>query len=62
MKKVKGYISVRALGTYNYEFYVPDDATDEDIKKKVYEVEQMSHRYSVEEGYKEVIETRYVKR
>lgn len=33
MKKVSGYISVRALGTYNYEFYVDDDTTDEEIKK-----------------------------
>lgn len=29
MKKVSGYISVRALGCYDYEFYVDDDATDE---------------------------------
>ena len=27
MKKVSGYISVRALGTYDYEFYVDDDVT-----------------------------------
>ena len=32
MKKVSGYISVRALGTYDYEFYVDDDATDEEIE------------------------------
>ena len=39
MKKVSGYISVRALGTYNYEFYVDDDATDEEIEQKVAEYE-----------------------
>ncbi len=32
MKKVSGYISVRALGCYDYEFYVDDDATDEEIE------------------------------
>lgn len=62
MKKVSGYISVRALGTYDYEFYVDDDATDEEIEQKVAEYEQMSHNYSVEEGYEAYTETRYRKR
>lgn len=35
MKKVSGYISVRALGCYDYEFYVDDNATDEEIEQKV---------------------------
>lgn len=62
MKKVSGYISVRALGTYDYEFYVDDDATDEEIERKVKEYEQLSHDYSVEEGYEAYTETRYRKR
>ena len=56
MKKVSGYISVRALGTYDYEFYVDDDATDEEIKQKVSEYERLSHGYNVEEGYEVYIE------
>lgn len=32
MKKVSGYISVRALGSYEYEFFLDDNATDEDQK------------------------------
>lgn len=35
MKQVKGYIYVRALGEYDWEFYVPDDATDDEIKEQV---------------------------
>lgn len=62
MKKVSGYISVRALGTYNYEFYVDDDATDEEIGQKVEEHEQLSHWHDVEEGYEAYTETRYRKR
>ncbi|MFR3159562.1 MAG: hypothetical protein ACLTOK_15030 [Anaerobutyricum soehngenii] len=62
MKKVSGYISVRALGCYDYEFFVDDNATDEEIKQKVAECEQMSHDYSVEEGYESYTETRYRKR
>lgn len=62
VKKVSGYISVRALGTYNYEFYVDDDAKDEEIEQKVAKYEQLSHRHDVEEGYETYTETRYRKR
>ena len=62
MKKVSGYISVRALGCYDYEFYVDDDATDEEIEQKVAECEQPSHSYNVEEGSEAYTEKRYRKR
>lgn len=61
MKKVSGYISVRPLGTYHYEFYVDDDATDEEIEQKVEEYEQLSHSYDVEDGYEAYTETKYRK-
>lgn len=38
MKKVSGFIDVRALGHYDFEFYVDDNATDEEIKQKVDDV------------------------
>ena len=57
MKKVSGYISVRALGCYDYEFYVDDNATDEEIEQKVAEYEKLSHSYNVEEGYEAYTET-----
>lgn len=62
MKKVSGYISVRPLGTYNYEFYVDDDATDEEIKKEVERYEQLSRNYEVEEGYESYTEIKYRKK
>lgn len=65
MKKVSGYVSVRALGCYNFEFYVDDNATDEEIKRKVDKTMQLSHsysvEYSVEEGYEEYTEVKYRK-
>ena len=61
MKKGSGYSSVRALGCYDYEFYVDDDATDEEIEQKVAEHEQFSRSYSVEEGYEAYTETKYRK-
>lgn len=62
MKKVKGYIYVRALGEYNWEFYVPDDATDEEIKEQVEEICNYDIDYAVEDGYEEYTETRYRKK
>ena len=55
MKKVSGCIDVRALGHYDFEFYVDDNATDEEIKKKVDDVCDYYISYDVEEGYEEYL-------
>ena len=57
MKKVTGYIDVRALGRYDFSFYVDDNATDEEIEQKVEDVCDYYIDYDVEEGYEEVTET-----
>lgn len=62
MKKVSGYIDVRALGCYDFEFYVDDNATAEEIQKKVDEVANWSMDYTVESGYEEYTEIRYRKK
>lgn len=62
MKKVTGCIDVRALGHHDWEFYVEDDATDEEIKKKVDEVCDYYIDYDVEEGYEAYTEVCYRKK
>lgn len=62
MKKVSGYIDVRALGCYDFEFYVDDNTTEEEIKKKVDEICDYSISYDVEAGYEEYTEVRYRKK
>ena len=61
-KKVSGYISVRALGQYNFEFYVDDNATDKDIEEKVDEMCNYYIDYDVEPGYEEYTEICYRKK
>lgn len=62
MKKVTGCIDVRALGCYDFEFYVEDDMTDDEIKKKVDDVCDYYIYYDVEDGYEAVQETVYRKK
>ena len=61
MKKVSGYVSVRALGCYDFEFFVDDNATDEEIQEQVDKTMELSCHYDVEEGYEEYTEVKYRK-
>ena len=62
MKKVSGYVSARPLGCYDFELFVDDNTTDEEIKQKVNEIMELSHNYTVEEGYEEYTEVKYRKK
>ena len=62
MKKVTGCIDVRALGHYDWEFYVEDNATDEEIKQKVENICDYYISYDVEEGYETYTKVCYRKK
>ena len=62
MKKVSGCIDVRALGHYDFEFYVEDDVTKEEIEKQINDMCQYSHYYDIEECYEEYTEVCYRKK
>lgn len=62
MKKVSGYISVKALGCYDYEFFVDDNTTDEEIEQMINDRIMMSANYDIEEGYEEYTEVKYRKK
>lgn len=54
--------SVKALGCYDFEFYVDDDATDEEIRQQVDDTMMLSYDYEVEDGYEEYTEVLHRKR
>ena len=56
-KKVSGYIYVRALGQYEFEFFVPDNYTKEQINQAVEDKCNYFIDYNVEDGYEEVTRT-----
>ena len=62
MKRVTGCIDVRALGCHNFEFYVDDNTTDEEIKQMVDDACDYFISYDVEGGYEEYTEVRYRKK
>lgn len=62
MKRVKGYIYARPLGEYNFDFYVPDDTSDKEIKRLVEDRLEFAMNYEVEEGYEAYTEVKYRRR
>ena len=61
MRKVTGCIDVRALGVHEFEFYVDDDATEEEIKQKVEDTCDYYISYNIESGYKKRMVEEYYK-
>lgn len=61
MKKVEGYIYVRALGNYDFCFYVEDETSDEEIARMVEKECNYSIDYKVETGYKKRYVEEYYK-
>lgn len=51
MKRITGYISARPLGSYDFEFFVEDSVTDQEIKDKIDGMLELSMDYKVEGGY-----------
>ena len=62
MKKVTGRASVRPLGRYDFEFFVDDNATKEEIEEEIDRQVQYYMHYDIEEGYEAIQETVYRKK
>ena len=62
MKKVTGRAGIRPCGDCDFEFFVEDNATKEEIEEKIDDYVRYYMYYNVEEGYEAVQETVYRKR
>lgn len=62
MKRVFGSISSRPLGSFDFEFYVEDDVTEEEIRTQIDDMAQFHTYFNIEEGYEEVQEITYRKK
>lgn len=54
MKKVTGEIYCRPIGSFQFEYYVPDDMTSEEIGEFIMNKTESGMYFNVEEGYEEV--------
>lgn len=64
MKKVSGYINARPLGEFDFEFYVPENMSDEQIEEEIKKKYECYIHFETEDGYEEITETitRYEKK
>ena len=62
MKKVTGYISTRPLGSYDFEFFVPDDTSNEEIEEMIKDRMDFYYHYDAEDGYEEYTKVSYRKK
>lgn len=62
MKRIKGSCGIRALGDYDFEFYVDDNATKEEIEEEIDRQVQYYMYYNIEEDYEAAQETVYRKK
>lgn len=51
MKKVNGWIDVRALGRYDFTFFVDDETSEKEIEKMVDDRCDFYTGYNVDPGY-----------
>ncbi len=62
MIRVTGCVDVRALGRYDFEFFVPDGTSREEIEKEVDRTMSIYTDYQIEEGYEEYTGVKYRKK
>lgn len=64
MKKVSGYVHARPIGEFNFEFYVPEDTTHEQIRDVIKHRYECYITFETEDGYEEITGTvtRYEKK
>lgn len=61
MKRVKGWISVRPIGCWDFDFFVDDNMSEIEIKDMIMDEAEYSFHYDIEPGYEKYTEVKYRK-
>lgn len=62
MKRVKGWISVRPIGCWDFDFFVDDNMPEREIEDMIMDEAEYSFHYDIEPGYEKYTEVKYRKR
>jgi len=62
MKRVKGWISVRPIGCWDFDFFVDDNMSEREIEDMIMDKAEYSFHYDIEPGYEKCTEVKYRKR
>ena len=61
MKRVKGWISVRPIGCWDFDFFVDDNMYEREIEDMIMDKAEYSFHYDIEPGYEKYTEVKYRK-
>lgn len=61
MKRVKGWISVRPIGCWDFDFFVDDNTSEREIEDMIMDEAEYSFHYDIEPGYEKYTEVKYRK-
>lgn len=61
MKRVKGWISVRPIGCWDFDFFADDNMSEREIEDMIMDKAEYSFHYDIEPGYEKYTEVKYRK-
>lgn len=61
MKRVKGWISVRPIGCWDFDFFVDDNMSEREIEDMIMDKAEYSFHYDIEPDYEKYTEVKYRK-
>lgn len=61
MKRVKGWMSVRSIGCWDFDFFVDDNMSEREIENMIMDEAEYSFHYDIEPGYEKYTEVKYRK-
>lgn len=61
MKRVSGFVNARPIGSFDFEFFVPEDTSDKEIEDMIKDKYELYISFDTEDGYEEATKKVYRK-